>query len=352
MLANDMPTSSLDWSAATSVSSYADNTAYDVRQVGKTLTIAEAVTGEESSWTVSASPDELIVEWSGGSVETPKDSELLALFEAVFTFNPEHNVIAVAVPDGDYTTLLSSGVLVPDSDGTAIVHKDILWQQPRLWLSRVNEPFPLQYRLSNGRRHPRRPPKPEGLLYRRHIPWLGQTFSFRSVDVDRDLDLIHRWMNDPVVARFFQEEGSREEHRRYLERIEEDPRIYSMIASLDDRPFGYFEVYWAKEDRVSPYYDVHDYDRGWHVLIGDPEFRGKAYATSWLTSISHYLFLDDPRTQRIVGEPDVGHTQQIRNLDRSGYAKVKEFEFPHKRAMLVMMLREQFFSGALWWPRS
>ncbi|WP_435106249.1 GNAT family N-acetyltransferase [Arhodomonas sp. AD133] len=350
MLANDMPTPSLDWRAATSMRSHADNTAYDVRQVGKTLAVTNPATGDESTWKMSGSAGDLTVEWGGGAVNAPSGSELLAVFEAAFTFNPELDRIMVTLPDGDYTALFSNGVLVPDSDGTAIVHKDILWQQPRLWLPRVDEPFPLQYRLSDGRRHPRRAPKPEGLLYRRYIPWLGRTFSFRSVDVDRDLDLIHDWMNDPVVARFFQEDGSLDEHRRYLERTEKDPHIYSMIASLGDRPFGYFEVYWAKENRVAPYYDAHDYDRGWHVLIGDSEMRGKAYATAWLTSISHYLFLDEPRTQRIVGEPDVGHTQQIRNLDRSGYAKIKAFDFPHKRAMLVMMLRERFFSDALWWP--
>jgi hypothetical protein len=53
-----------------------------------------------------------------------------------------------------------------------------------------------------------------------------------------------------------------------------------------------------------------------------------------------------------VGEPRIDHVQQIRNLDKSGYAKVKEFDLPHKRALLVVMLRERYFTDALWLPRS
>lgn len=87
------------------------------------------------------------------------------------------------------------------------------------------------------------------------------------------------------------------------------------------------------------------------MLIGDGEIRGKAYISAWLPSLMHYIFLDDPRTQRIVGEPRIDHVQQIRNLDRSGFAKVKAFDFPHKRAMLVMLLRERFFGERLWVPQ-
>jgi acetyl CoA:N6-hydroxylysine acetyl transferase len=87
------------------------------------------------------------------------------------------------------------------------------------------------------------------------------------------------------------------------------------------------------------------------VLVGESAFRGKQFATAWLTSISHYLFLDDPRTQRVVGEPRADHAQQIRNLDRSGFAKIKEFDFPHKRALLISMLRERYFGERLWLPR-
>jgi RimJ/RimL family protein N-acetyltransferase len=195
------------------------------------------------------------------------------------------------------------------------------------------------------------PPKPTGVVYRRRIPWLDKTFSFRTVDFAQDLPRFNRWMNDPAVVQFWQEAGDVDKHRAYLQTIADDPHMLSLIACFDDVPFGYFEVYWAKENRIAPFYDVDDHDRGWHVLIGEASFRGKPFATAWLTSISHYLFLDDPRTQRIVGEPRADHAQQIRNLERSGYIKIKEFDFPHKRAQLMWILRERYFSERLWLPQ-
>ena len=62
------------------------------------------------------------------------------------------------------------------------------------------------------------------------------------------------------------------------------------------------------------------------------------------------MFLADPRTRRIVGEPVHVHQHQIRNLDRSGFAKVKHIQFSHKRALLVMLHRERFFLDRLLFP--
>jgi hypothetical protein len=105
-------------------------------------------------------------------------------------------------------------------------------------------------------------------------------------------------MNDPAVAHFWQEEGDLDKHRGYLQAIADDPHMLSLIGCFDEVPFGYFEVYWAKENRIAPFYDADDYDRGWHVLVGEPAFRGKRFATAWLTSISHCLFLDQGVTAR------------------------------------------------------
>lgn len=341
----------LDWAHVSALACYPEGRAFQLLRDGATLLVRDTAQGTETRWTMQAGPSGLALAWAGGRPARPRAADVLAALEGIFTFHPRHAECAVAGPGPWPDPLLQAGVLLPSPGGLRAC-RDLLWQQPALWLPQVHPPMAPQYTLSQGRRHPRRPPKPRGLVYQRHIPWLGRTFSFRAVEPGQDLPHIHRWMNDPAVARVWQEEGDLDKHRRYLEAIADDPHMHSMMACLDGQPFGYFEVYWARENRIAPFCDADDYDRGWHVLIGEPAFRGKACAVAWLTSISHFMFLDDPRTRRLVGEPRADHVQQIRNLDRSGYAKVKEFDFPHKRALLVTLLRERFFADALWWPRT
>jgi len=289
--------------------------------------------------------------WLGPCSGEPSAAHLLAIVEAAFTFEPRTARLLLQPPFASALNLVEHGLALPAAGGRWIVHREMFFQHAPMWLPQVASPIPLRYALTGDRRHPLRAAKRSGVLYQRHIPWLDCTFSFRSLDIDTDLPRFHRWMNEPDVAQVWQEDGDLAKHRGYLDAIAADPHMQSMIACLDGEPFGYFEAYWAKENRIAPFCEADDHDRGWHVLIGEPAFRGKAFATAWLTSISHYLFLADPRTRRIVGEPRADHRQQLRNLDRSGYAKVKEFDFPHKRAMLVTLLRERFFTDTLWWPR-
>ncbi len=90
------------------------------------------------------------------------------------------------------------------------------------------------------------------------------------------------------------------------------------------------------------------WDRGWHVLVGDETARGAEYITTWLPSLMHYMFLAEPRTQSILGEPATSHDLQLRNLTRSGFARIKDFDFLHKRATLVQLQRDYFFKARLW----
>ncbi|PWC35920.1 GNAT family N-acetyltransferase [Azospirillum sp. TSO35-2] len=277
----------------------------------------------------------------------------LAALEAAFVQADDPATLRLLAPDALAEALCRDGVAQEDAGGAPLAAAATLFQRPDLWLLGAGSTgYPQTHVVSNGRYHPRRAPKPRGTLYARHIPWLDRTLSFRVVDLDQDLERFHRWQNDPRVAVFWQEEGDLAKHRAYLEAQLSDPHTMPLIASLDGEPFGYFEVYWAKENRIGAFYDAQDYDRGWHVLIGEAQVRGRAHVSAWLPSLVHFMFLDDARTQRIVGEPRADHHQQIRNLDRSGFAKVKEFDFPHKRAMLVMLLRERFFADRLWLPRA
>ena len=61
---------------------------------------------------------------------------------------------------------------------------------------------------------------------------------------------------------------SLDEHRHYLERLQGTSRAQAVLGCFDDEPFAYFEIYWAKEDRIAPYYDAGDYDADWVAVVG------------------------------------------------------------------------------------
>ena len=238
---------------------------------------------------------------------------------------------------------LRSGLLVPTASG-CLTRRDLFWQLAQPWLPGPSgAAYPQSLRLSQGRRHPARPPKPAGELYRRFDVRLGQWISLRALDLDRDLERFHRWQNLPRVAHFWQEGGTREQHRAYLQKLAEDPHTLTVIGCFDEEPFAYLELYWAKEDRIAPFYDVDDYDRGIHMLVGEEAHRGPHKVASWLSALAHYLFLDDPRTRSIVSEPRADNARMIAHLAAQGFYRAKDFDFPHKRATLMRLTRELFF---------
>ncbi|MFC3814594.1 GNAT family N-acetyltransferase [Lysobacter sp. GCM10012299] len=199
---------------------------------------------------------------------------------------------------------------------------------------------------------PLRPPQPRGTVYRRFLPALASTFSLRVADIDRDLARFHDWMNQARVHRFWELAGDLASHREYLRRQLDHASSLPLIGEFDCEPFAYFEVYWAKEDRIAPHCDAGDFDRGCHVLVGESRFRGPARLDGWLDGLMHYMFLDEPRTQRIVGEPRVDNERFIRVLQQHGFDRRKDFDFPHKRAALMVLERETFTARSASWTEA
>ncbi|WP_442417682.1 GNAT family N-acetyltransferase [Pandoraea anhela] len=238
------------------------------------------------------------------------------------------------------------------ADGALVLHvsRQTFWQHPALWLQGPSSAgMAQQYRVSDGKRHPLRAPKPVGEVYRRHIARLGTSFSLRAIDQPGDVERFHEWMNLDSVAHFWQQTGTLEEHADYLKKMQADPHTVTLFACFDDEPFAYFEVYWAKEDRIAPFCEATDYDRGFHLLVGSTRFRSPGRTEAWLRSIVHYIFLDDPRTQRIVGEPRIDHDRWIAYMQGQGAARLREFDFPHKRAVLIAFERQTVFEQYAPW---
>ncbi|KAK8195161.1 acyl-CoA N-acyltransferase [Phyllosticta capitalensis] len=238
-------------------------------------------------------------------------------------------------------------------------------------------PGPAQYVFTNNIRHPLRPkpPRQGETFYMRYIPSLGQTLSFRVASAspkpvqnsvvgqisegipnlsalsvtESDTDLMHKWMNDPRVSYFWGEQGPREHQEEFLKNELRNKHSMPVIGCWDGEPFGFFEIYWVKEDNLGKHLggDCGNWDRGIHLLIGEQKFRGSHRVMVWLSALIHYCFLADSRTETVMLEPRVDNEKLYKYLVAAGFYKEREVTFAHKQSNLMKIKREAWEGPAI-----
>jgi len=197
-------------------------------------------------------------------------------------------------------------------------------------------------------------PPPPQTIYERYIADLDSYFCLSIFgDSEADLNILHTWLNDPRVDEFWKDSGDRDFHAKWLRERYEDKHVLPVLGSYRGtngadknaiEPFAYYEIYWAAEDKISRAYTADPFDRGIHMLVGSPAHRGPHRVRSWLPSLLHHIFSDDPRTQRIVSEPDHRNRKMISYLEQYGFKKMKEFDMGHKIAAIMVIEKEDFWN--------
>ncbi|KAG5927062.1 hypothetical protein E4U42_002649 [Claviceps africana] len=226
-------------------------------------------------------------------------------------------------------------------------------------------PPPPQYIHTNNIRHPLRPKPPRmgEVFYTRFVDSIGQYLSFRVASCSTlpvtylgpvgpappeqsqllssmsDKELLQSWFRNPRVGEFWGDYVP-----DFLETGLGSKHSFPVIGLWDGVPFGYFEVYWVKEDVLGRHVgsEAGDWDRGVHIMVGEEWSRGRVAA--WLTSLVHWCFTTDCRTMNVCLEPRVDNKRMMRHLEECGFAKEKQVAFPHKQAWFVK-LRREFWDG-------
>jgi len=159
-----------------------------------------------------------------------------------------------------------------------------------------------------------------------------------------DVQLLHKWMNIDRVAKFWGCAGPESTQTEFLRANLCSNNSFPVIGMWDGKPFGYFEIYWVKEDILGKHLGdrAGDFDRGAHVLVGEDEFRGKHRVKVWITSLAQWAFGADYRTNAVVLEPRVDNTRFISTLNEAGFLNQGEITFPHKQSAFVKLTRDSF----------
>lgn len=185
--------------------------------------------------------------------------------------------------------------------------------------------------------------KPDNpFAYVRFDPDIGRTISFRLLEKERDLELLWRWMNQEHVVPQWKMAKPIGDIAAYIEANLADQHQDPYIGLIDGIPMSYWEAYWAKDDILGQYYQAEEKDRGWHMLVGEPAFFGQGIAPAIIRAFTRFLFLNDPETRRVVGEPSVEARRLLRYAPVCAFEEQGEIDLPDKRAKLMFCHRERF----------
>ncbi|CNK50797.1 GNAT family N-acetyltransferase [Yersinia aldovae] len=266
---------------------------------------------------------------------------LVSMLDQLFIAAPK--LTGIALPYTEWREEPQAQALFALANGDYLP-RELFYQFPLWRIAAPNQSSgQMQYDAERDICFPQRPARPHGEVYRRFDPNIKRILSFRLPDIGRDAEQFTRWMNSPRIDAFWEMSGPLEVQTAYLQRQLDSSYCYPLLGCFDDQPFGYFEVYWAAEDRIGRHYRWQPFDRGLHMLVGEEHWRGAQYIRSWLRGLTHYLYLDEPRTTRVVAEPRADNQRLFRHLPAAGYHTLKEFDFPHKRSRLIVNQRTDFF---------
>lgn len=162
------------------------------------------------------------------------------------------------------------------------------------------------------------------------------SFTLRPADPAADLDVVHGWMNDPAVARFWELDGPAERTARHLAEQTDLDYTAAYVGLLDGVPMSYWEIYRADLDPLlDGRYPAKRNDAGVHLLVGPPHLRGRGLGTVLLREVAARAFAADPYATRVIVEPDVRNTQSIAAFERAGFRRLADVELADKTAALM-----------------
>ncbi|MGV9237170.1 GNAT family N-acetyltransferase [Streptomyces nigra] len=162
-------------------------------------------------------------------------------------------------------------------------------------------------------------------------------FHLVPVRIERDLPLLTRWMNDPVVAEFWELAGPEETTERHLRaQLSGDGRSVPCVGLLGGKPMSYWEIYRADLDPLARHYPARPHDIGVHLLIGGPADRGRGLGRTLLRAVADLAFGRRPACGRVVAEPDLRNIPSVAAFLGAGFRFSSEIDLPGKRAALMV----------------
>lgn len=173
------------------------------------------------------------------------------------------------------------------------------------------------------------------------LPRLCAPWSVRAASPEADLELIHRWMIQPHVEKFWHQAWPPERWKSELDTQLAGTHSLPCVVAHNGVDLAYIEIYRVRRDRLADFVPHEPHDFGVHIAIGDRDRTGRGLGRALLSALAEGLLAADPACQRVVAEPDKENTPSIRAFQIAGFAVGPDVALPDKTAVLMTYERRK-----------
>jgi acetyl CoA:N6-hydroxylysine acetyl transferase len=184
------------------------------------------------------------------------------------------------------------------------------------------------------------------ILHEQYFPSNGYHISFRSIQLDTDIDMIHDWVNREYAHEFWQLNKPKQEVYQTYHDIINNPDGHSFIGLINHEPICQVDLYRILADEVKQHIEAGPDDSGMHLLMAPIDKLQKGLTKSVLYSFLSFYF-SFPMAQRIYGEPDIRNHKAIMLMRSTGFQFQKNIIMSYKTAALHCCTKESFIKNNL-----
>ncbi|MER6737526.1 GNAT family N-acetyltransferase [Streptomyces puniciscabiei] len=166
-------------------------------------------------------------------------------------------------------------------------------------------------------------------------------FTFRPLDPLKDAELLHRWVTHPKAVFWMMQDARLQDVEREYMRIAAHEHHQAHLGLHEGEPAFLMERYDPRYVELAGLYDPEPGDVGMHFLVAPTDRPVHGFTRAVITAVLDELFAD-PRTRRVVVEPDVRNKAVHALNEAVGFVPAGEIQKPEKRALLSFCTREQF----------
>jgi acetyl CoA:N6-hydroxylysine acetyl transferase len=179
------------------------------------------------------------------------------------------------------------------------------------------------------------------ILYKKKFKALQGAIAYRSFDLEKDVSLIHQWVNMDYTRTFWQMRGSIGLLRACYQCIQQNPFAHSFIGLMNELPVCQFDLYKVSADELSQHIRFEDPDCGFHLLMSPNNSPIRGLTVTLIKAFLDFYFSQD-RTGKMFAEPDIENLKSVDLLERIGFEKLKTVQLSYKTAHVYSLTKQQF----------